>query len=406
MKKSAAPPAVTRRNVLAAAVPLGMAAAAGLPSRARAAAGPARPADPLPAGENAIDLHTDGGYSTVPLRKEAISIAVVQMRVRHVDAGNPKPGLKANLAHMIELIDEAQHGGLFPKHDLLFFHEFALTGYSDRWDRKDVLKLAIELPGEETEALAAKAREHDCYIVFGSYARDRDWPGHVLSIATTLAPSGQIINKSWKARDLRGVWAGGTFEVFTSTIFDNLSRFVEMYGWDAVVPVVRTDIGNFTTTSTQGDPELPRAAAMKGCEIFLRTATGGFTPVDAQADAYYNGIYSCVANNAISPDNPGFFPSGGGFGISQGYGGSVAYGPRGELLSRASADNQEQEIVVPIPIGAFRRFHRQPMAYMDLYRPVFDRYVGAYPPDILAKTLPPDGEAMARYVAGKWRWAR
>lgn len=382
---------LTRRSLLA-SLPAGVALGAGW-GEALAAASAGRH------GKDWINLRSDGTYDTVPLRKPVITLGVVQSRVRAVDARNAVAGRKANLAHMLELIDDAQHGGLIPHQDLLLFHEFVITGYTDRWNRADTLRVAIEVPGEETEAIGAKAREHGCYIVFGSYVRDRDWPGHVLSIATTIGPDGTILNKSWKARNIQGVWGPG-FELLTSTIFDNLDRFVEMYGWDAVVPVIRTDIGNFSTTSTQREPELVRAAAMKGCEILLRTATGGFSELDVQANAYYNSIYSCVVNNSVSPGDPGFFPS---EGLP---GGSAIYGPQGQLLTKATSDNAEQRIMTQIPIAQFRSMHRQPLVCMELYRPVFDRYVSEYPPNLLAGQLPATPQEMARYVSGKSRWAK
>ena len=42
---------------------------------------------------------------------------------------------------------------------------------------------------------------------------------------------------------------GGKMGLLSSTVYDVLDRYVEMYGWDAVLPVVRTDIGNISMTS-------------------------------------------------------------------------------------------------------------------------------------------------------------
>jgi predicted amidohydrolase len=217
----------------------------------------------------------------------------------------------------------------------------------------------------------------------------------VLSITTTIAPTGEIVGKHWKARNIKGVWP--TMELFTSTVYDNLDRFVEMYGWDAVVPVIRTDIGNFSTTSTQREPELPRAMAMKGCELLLRTATGGFSKTDIQATSLYNGIYTAVVNNAVSPDNPGYFAGGR-------FGGSCVFDARGELMAEADLDNSEQQVTATIPIAEFRKNHRQPVVQMELYKPVFDRYVNKYPPNIFSGYLPTDGMDSKKFQADKSRW--
>ena len=330
----------------------------------------------------ALSVKQDGTYETVPLEKDNIALGVMQLRVRPVDIKNVKQSRKANLDHMIAGIDAA-HGLLSRPKDILFFHEFPITGFASSWSRKDLHdKVAIELPGEETEALAKKAKEYNAYIVFGSYVRDKDWPGHVLSITTIMDNKGAIIAKQWKARNIMGVF--GQIELFTTTIFGALDRYTEMYGADAVIPVARTPRGNIATTSVQREPELIRAFAFKGAEICLRTATGGFTPWDIQANASYNQMYTAVSNNAISPGaiELGVLEDAGG-------GKSAIYGPRGEVLAEANSAF-EQEIVANIPLAQYRRTHRQPAVAWDLYKPVYDQYVGQYPPSHYSKTPPDD----------------
>lgn len=376
---------LNRRQALA-----GATLAAGALALGEGAIPPAQAA--MTKGQTPLVMATDGTYATVPLRKETLTLGVVQTRVRAVRIDDLKRTRKDNLRHMLDAIDAAQGWG-GPK-DILFFHEFPITGYSDRWDRKSALQAAIEIPGEETEAIGKMARQFGCYIVFGSYARDKDWPDHLLSITTVMGPDGSIVDKHWKARNIKGVFQG--FELFTTTIYDVLDRYVEMYGRDAVLPVTRTDLGNIVTSSVQREPELFRAFAMKGGELFLRTASGGFTPADMGMSAAYNSVYVAVCNNAVSPDNPGFLADAGG-------GGSAIYGPDGKSLAEAASE-QEQVITARIPIGQFRARHRQPIVHMSLYRDVLDRYVERYPPNLFASYLPTDGKDAARYLADKGVW--
>jgi predicted amidohydrolase len=205
------------------------------------------------------------------------------------------------------------------------------------WNRADVLRAAIEVPGPETAVLAKNAQQYGCYIVFGSYVRDdKDCPNHSLSITTILGPDGQIVDKHWKARNIMGVFTAGRepIELMTSTIYNCLDRYVEMYGADAVIPVTRTPLGNICTSSVQREPELFRAMTLKGGELFLRTATGGFTPADIQACSMYNGVYTAICNNSISPGNKGIWEDAGG-------GGSAVYDPRGEIPARPEAPQLE-----------------------------------------------------------------
>ena len=337
-----------------------------------------------------ISLIQDGTYETVPLTKQSLSLGVVQSRVRSFEIVN-RQVLKDNLKHFIELIDKAFYYGSRP--DILFFHEFPITGWR-KWTRKEILTFALELPGVETEEISKKAREYGCYIVFGTYAQDKDWAGHVLSITTIIDPKGEIVGKHWKARNIKGVFPG--FELFTTTIYDVLDRYIEMYGADEVIPVTRTPYGNIATSSTQNEPEIIRAMAMKGAEIVLRTASGGFNPLDVQASAMYNQVYVALSNNAYSPDNPSFFDD-------AGSGGTVIYDPSGKAM--ATADTKfETMISARIPIASFRETHRQPIVHSELYTPVYSQYRSSYPPNLFTTYQPESLDDSKKYLTGKSRW--
>ena len=340
-------------------------------------------------GPDKVDMKRDGTYTTVPLTKDVIRLGVVQSQVRPVDATNPGPMKKQNLEHMLMLIENAQEW--YPPSDVLFFHEFPIVGYRYDWGRKDINRLAIETPGEETEILGKAAKKYECYIVFGSYVNDRDWPGHVISQTTIIGPDGSIVDKHWKARSVMGVFVTGRtpIELMTSTIYNCLDRFIEMYGADAVIPVTRTPYGNFCTSSVQKEPELFRAMALKGGEIFLRTASGGFTPWDIQACAAYNQVYAAVCNNAVSPGNRFFEDAGSG--------GSAVYDPFGNVAAMARSEH-EQLVAANIPIRAYRAGHRQPEFAWPLYQPVLEQYVPRWPPSKFTPYLPTDLKDSARYL--------
>lgn len=232
--------------------------------------------------------------------------------------------------------------------------------------------------------------------MFGSYVRDPEWPDNLLSITTIMDDQGRIIDKQWKARNIKGVFFG--FELFTTTIYDVLDRYTEMYGVDRVVPIARTPIGNLATSSVQREPELFRAMALKGAEVILRTATGGFTPADIQATAMYNGVYVAVSNNAASPNNGLYFEDAGG-------GGASIYDPMGELV--ASAPSPFETLVTHrIPIKDFRARHRQPIVHSELVMPVYEAYRSKYPPSLFSKYQPTSIDDAGRYLADKARWPK
>lgn len=371
-----------RRDVFGAGLGL-VAGAALLPGAVRAAT----------KGTSPLTMQTDGRYPTVALSKDVWTLGVVQSRVLAIDAANPAKGRRDNVQHMCDLIDYAS-GFTGPK-DMLFFHEFPITGYNFKWNLAEARKVAIELPGEETEALAKKARQYGTWLVFGSYVRDPDWPDSLLSVTTIMNDKGEIVDKHWKARNIKGVFR---FELFTTTIYDVLDRYVEMYGQDAVVPVTRTPLGNLATSSIQREPEYFRAMAMKGAEVILRTASGGFTPADIAATSLYNQVYTAIANNAATPNNGLYFEDAGG-------GESAIYGPDGNAMNTAPTAF-ETLVTARIPIKDFRARHRQPIVHTELVMPVFEAYRSKYPPSVFSKYQPKDLEDSSRYLADKARWPK
>lgn len=356
------------------------AAATAVPSRAASGSG---------AAEHAVA--SDGTYATVDLAKPFWTLGVVQSRVRAIEAKDWKREQRENLEHMLRLIDAAFYYGAPP--DLLFFHEFPLSGWK-KWTRAEVLRFAIELPGPEFAAIAAKAKEYRCYIVFGAYVRDADWPGHVLSITSIVGPDGRLVDKHWKARNIKGVFPG--FELYTTTVYDVLEAYVERYGLDAVVPVTRTPLGNLCTSSIQREPEYFRAMALKGAELILRTASGGFSSIDVQATSLYNQVYTAIVNNAASQGNWPFFED-------SGSGGSAVYGPDGKAIAEADG-KLEQLVSARIPIQEFRARKRQPVLHPELYLPVYAAYTPKYPPNLFQDYQPSSLEDAARYLKDKARW--
>lgn len=382
----------SRRDFLktsATAAAAGVAGASMLGDTARAAGKPAKKK-----GSSGINQRSNGTYDSVELAKPGWTLCLAQTPVHSFAASESRKGIKENLKHMLYVIDSAHY---MRRPDLIQFHEFPLTGWR-KWTKKEILDFAIEIPGEETEAIAAKAREYGTWIVFGAYARDPDWPGYVLSLTTIINDKGKIVDRQWKARNISvsQFWPGK--ELFTTTIHNVLDRYVEMYGRDAVIPVARTPLGNISTSSSQFEPELFRAMAIKGTEIFLRTASGGFNKTDIAACAAYNGVYSSIVNNSISPDNGPFLEDATGM-----TGGTAIYDPRGDILSEAGSKH-ETFVWGRIPIAEFRARHRQPVIHTALYEDIYADYVSPYPPNQFADKAPKSMEDAYRIMQKRSRW--
>jgi predicted amidohydrolase len=384
--------------------------AAATTALAQGAASKAPAAGKMPAGVSAAALSAPvkvakrGVYETVPLRAPSINVAAIQSRVRAVDVNNLGPTMKAGLDHAVELIDNAQGSAAAwggerlwgAKQDLICMHEFPIQGFQP-WTRKELNRIAFELPGPEVDVIAQRARKYGCYIAFGCYAKEKDWPDHVINMSVIVGPEG-IVSKQWKTRNILGLFYDGA--LLGTTIYDVFDRYVEMYGMDAAIPVARLPIGNITMTAVGAEPMLYTAQAMKGAEIQILTVSGGSNADSAAVCARANRTYCIGVGNAVTPNNIGFADAAGAED-----GGTAIIDPRGTRL--ASSSNHHEDIVsARIPIGDFRKTRRFPEFPMAVLLPVFQQYEPVFKPNAFLEYLPTDYKDSGAYVRRRMEAAR
>lgn len=344
------------------------------------------------AGAHATTLvEKDGSYAQVPLEKDKVVIKVVQNLTRNLqDFPTIEQGLAHNLQQMTDLTERACSEGKKP--DFILFNEFPLTGYSDG-KREEKLKFTIEIPGPETEALGKLAKQCDTYIIFGSYARDTAWPGHILSLNAVIGRDGEVAEKFWKTRNVKNYQPD--MEIPTTTIENVYDRYVAMYGEEALFPVLRTEYGNIAVSTVQRDTMVFAAYAMRGVEIMFRTSTL-FSKLDVMATASFNNYYSAMSNITFPADSQ----------WAKMGGGSVIVNPRGEILAE-DPSNDEAIIEAEIDIAALRKGRKIPDYPMDVTRPVLAQYQPAFPLnhlDVPVDQLPDNGAEMKVLMDKVSRW--
>jgi len=340
-----------------------------------------------PDSRERVAVARNGVYEKVPLRAQGINVSAIQSRVKSVDLRNLRRTNRDNLEHVLRLIDMAQGmpeewGGerlWGSRQDLICMHEFPVQGWQP-WNRTQLQRIAYELPGPESEAIGERARRYDCYISWGAYVRDPDWPGHILNLSILTGPDGGIVSKQWKARNILGLF--GDSALIGTTVYDVLDRYVEMYGWDEVLPVARTDIGNIALTAVGLEPILYQCLALKGAEILVLTVTGGSNAGTATTAAQANRVYTVGVGNSVTPDNLGF-PEAAGMSSD----GSVIVDPAGAVLAR-TANHHEDIISARIPIGDFRSNRRFPEIPIALLLPLFQQYAPRFGPNGFLEQLP------------------
>ena len=374
-----------RRSLLTGAAAASLAAAAGSLQSESAAAQNASATGSAPGGK--VSVSQRGVYEKVPLKQDVINVAVIQSQLYSIDLRDRANTLKRNLNRILRLIDLAQNspeewGGerrWGSKVDLIAMHEFPIQGFQP-WNRKELNQIAFDLPGPESEAIGERAKRYGCYISWGCYAKEKDWPDHVINMSVLTGPDGKIVSKQWKARNILGLFGDGA--LIGTTVYDVLDRYVEMYGWDAVMPVARTDIGNIAITAVGAEPLLYTCLGLKGAEVLVLSVTGGSNAESAIATARAGRLYTMGVGNAVSPNNIGF-PEGSGTRDE----GTVIVDPRGTVL--AKTDNHHEEIITArIPIAEYRRSRRVQELPMAILLPILQQYDPVFRPNAFLEKLP------------------
>jgi len=341
-------------------------------------------------------------YEVVPLRQDNITVAAVQMRSKKVDAKNPAPILNENVDRICALIDITNKTKTA---DLLVFPEFALQGSAiGLWNREDYLRLSIEMDGPEVGKIGEKCKEYGCYVVMAGMTKEtKEWPGHFFNTSFIIGPKGNVIHKHWKAHGDPGA------NEYATTVHDVLDEFVKRYGWDAVWPVAKTDIGNISTfICAEGFvPETARVYGLKGAEIICRCIAGGnrhYTmgtagdpAITMQAYCMGSGIYGVYCDCALVVNPEPYSPE------DIGVGGTKIFNDTGRQIAESRSAN-EQIITAPIPIANYRKQHAIPVLRQEIYAPVYQNFVGKYPPNMYSEYLPKDAVDAMNYARRKARY--
>ncbi|UGS35997.1 nitrilase-related carbon-nitrogen hydrolase [Capillimicrobium parvum] len=223
-------------------------------------------------------------------------------------------GQRRHIERNLNTIEDAIHAavsmiGINMPVRLIALAEGALTGFTDEiFDVPHVQAardLFIDIPGPETERIAALARLYETYIVVQCKAR---WPeimeDRFFNVLFVISPQGEIVHKAAKNH------------IFcrerSCTPHDVLERWTELFGEgiDAFYPVLRTDdIGNIgTICCSDGEyPEALRALAFNGAEVVYRPSEavpmthagsdpGGTWLLQNRAHAHFNSLYMLCPN--------------------------------------------------------------------------------------------------------------
>lgn len=312
-----------------------------------------------------------------------------------------RDNIEKNLEHYCDLIDFC-HDKFFSVSGpirLVTFGEFSITGLYWACDRGDktfnnteVIKhLAIRIPGEETDLLAEKAKEHNCYIAAANLEYDPDWPDFHFNCGFLINPKGKIVLKYRKiTTSNQPVEFGCSPHDMLESYRNPLTKKFDPF------PVVETEIGRIAIMIC-GDlraPEIPRIYSIKGADILLRITSGysdtmsglfpeGIVESTLRVRAYDNALYivNCNRGHEVGSIMP----------KARAGAGSMIVDYIGNVLV-STRDSNEVVIRAAVNIEACRK-HRHTyfvnpvsMIRSEVFYPYYEKSI--YPPNTFIKDGP------------------
>lgn len=261
----------------------------------------------------------------------------------------------AILAHIGELeatirtsaIFVAQYSGVPVK--LVVLPEYLFTSYPGRISIPEfAARVGFAADGPEYAALGALAERLGIHLAGNAYETDPAFPDFYFQTSFIIAPSGAVV---LRYRRLLSMFAPSPHDVWDA--------YLDKYGIEGVFPVARTEIGNLAAIASEEIlyPEIARALALRGAEIFCHSSSEIGSPIATnkdiakQARAFENLAYVVSANTAGI--------AGTAMPLASADGNSQVVDWKGRVVAQ-SGDGETFTAFATIDLAALRRARRTP----------------------------------------------
>ena len=258
-----------------------------------------------------------------------------------------------------------QYGGSPVK--LAVLPEYVLTSYPGRISIPDFADLAaLEVDGPEYEAMGAMAQRLGLFVAGNAYETDHHFPGLYFQTSFIIAPSGDVVLRYRRLNSM-----------FAPTPHDVWSKYLDIYGLDGVFPVARTEIGNLAAIASEEIlyPEIARAMALRGAEIFVHSSSEIGSPIDTP---------KAIAKRARAQENMAYVVSANTAGIElsslpvgSGDGNSMVVDFKGRVLAESNS-RETFTAFAEIDLGALRAARRKPAMTNFLARQRLELFAAVY----------------------------
>jgi len=286
--------------------------------------------------------------------KKLLAVAVQpEVKAHYVTGKSVKDQRKENIKHYSKLIDDyvlsAEHRTGGEKPGLMVFPENFVGGFGAQRLRtwESTLELSISIPGEETEALGKKAKEHGLYIAgANNELPNKELPENIYLTGFIIDPDGKMAMKYHKVN--AGPSTGIAFTTSPHDIWDRVSHNPK-----ELFPTLETPYGYFGMYVCYDShfPEVARCLALNGAEILIHpsqwfghTYKGiDYWRLRNRSRAIENDAYVIATNWAASPQSE--YPFGAGHAMIVDY--------LGDIIEEIP-NNQESFCCAMIDVNAVR----------------------------------------------------
>lgn len=285
---------------------------------------------------------------TQSLHYRAVALQVATEAINMLSPEDARTSISRTIDR-IGLQARGAKGWIGPDCRLVVLPEYVLTGFPMGDTVPDwTHKAAIDVDGPEYEALGAIAQKLDVFLAVNAYETDKHFPDMYFQACVILGPNGDVV---LRYRRLHSLYSPSPYDVWDA--------YLDAYGIDAVFPVARTEIGALAAVASEEIlyPELSRALAMRGAEVFVHSTSEVSSPqltpkaIARRARALENLTYIVSANsgglngNAIPGDSTN--------------GGSEIIDFNGRTLAQAGT-GQSMVAYSELDLEALRRERRRP----------------------------------------------
>ena len=178
---------------------------------------------------------------------------------------------------------------------LVVLPEYFLTGFPQGESVAEwTARACLQADGAEFRLLGEVARDNDIWLSGNAYETDSHFPDLYFQSSFIIDPAGEC---TLRYRRL--------ISMYSPTPHDILDRYLEIYGEQALFPVVDTELGRLACVASEEIlfPEICRALALKGAEVICHSSSEMGSPrvtpknTAKRARAFENLAYIVSANS-------------------------------------------------------------------------------------------------------------